>query len=185
TEYALAVYYLIAPAEASSNLARYDGVRYGLRAGGEDAAAMFMATRAAGFGPEVKRRIMIGTYALSAGYYDAYYKRAQQVRTLIRRDFERVFARCDALLTPTAPTIAFPLGERAGDPLQMYATDVCTVTANLAGIPGVSVPCGFSRCLPVGMQFLGPAFHEGLLLRLAAAYQGATDWHRRRPETAA
>ncbi|MGE5599470.1 MAG: Asp-tRNA(Asn)/Glu-tRNA(Gln) amidotransferase subunit GatA [Bacteroidota bacterium] len=185
TEYALAAYYLIAPAEASSNLARYDGVRYGLRVEGEDTVAMFMATRAAGFGPEVKRRIMIGTYALSAGYYDAYYKRAQQVRTLIGRDFDRVFAGCDALVTPTAPTTAFPLGERAGDPLQMYLTDVCTVTANLAGIPGISVPCGFNRGLPVGVQFLGPAFSEELLLRLAAAYQSATEWHRQRPEGAA
>lgn len=182
TEYALATYYLIAPAEASSNLARYDGVRYGLRVEGEDTVAMFMATRAAGFGSEVKRRIMIGTYALSAGYYDAYYKRAQQVRTLIRRDFERVFTGCDALVTPTAPSTAFGLGERTDDPLQMYLTDVCTVTANLAGIPGISVPCGFSNGLPVGMQLLGPAFAEGTLLRVAAAYQAVTDWHLRRPD---
>ena len=181
TEFALAAYYLIAPAEASSNLARYDGVRYGLRVEGEDTVGMFMATRAAGFGPEVKRRIMIGTYALSAGYYDAYYKRAQQVRTLIRGDFERVFAGCDALVTPTAPTTAFLFGERAGDPLQMYLTDICTVTANLAGIPGLSIPCGFAGGLPVGLQFLGPAFAEGTLLRLARAYQEVTDWHERRP----
>jgi len=181
TEYALAAYYLIAPAEASSNLARYDGVRYGLRAEGEDIVTMFMATRAAGFGAEVKRRIMIGTYALSAGYYDAYYKRAQQVRTLIRRDFERVFASCDVLITPTAPTTAFALGERTDDPLRMYLTDICTVTANLAGIPGLSVPCGFDQGLPVGLQFLGPAFGESRLLRLAAAYQDVTDWHERRP----
>ena len=181
TEYALATYYLIAPAEASSNLARYDGVRYGLRVDDEDTVSMFMATRAAGFGPEVKRRIMIGTYALSAGYYEAYYKRAQQVRTLIRRDFERVFADCDALVTPTAPTTAFGLGERTEDPLQMYLTDVCTVTANLAGIPGISVPCGFHDGLPVGLQLLGPAFAEGTLLRLAAAYQAETDWHKKRP----
>ncbi|MGE5530407.1 MAG: Asp-tRNA(Asn)/Glu-tRNA(Gln) amidotransferase subunit GatA [Patescibacteria group bacterium] len=181
TVYALAAYYLIAPAEASSNLARYDGVRYGLRVPGEDSAAMFMATRAAGFGPEVKRRIMVGTYALSAGYYDAYYKRAQQARTLIRRDFERAFTACDALITPTAPVTAFALGERAGDPLAMYLADVCTVTANLAGIPAISLPCGFVDGLPVGMQFLGPAFGEGVLLRLAAAYQKATAWHERRP----
>ena len=182
TEYALATYYLIAPAEASSNLARYDGVRYGLRVEAEDSAAMFMATRARGFGAEVKRRIMIGTYALSAGYYDAYYKRAQQVRTLIRRDFERVFADCDALVTPTAPSVAFGLGERAEDPLRMYMTDVCTVTANLAGIPGLSLPCGFSDGLPVGMQFLGPAFAEGTLLKMAAAYQRVTDWHQKTPD---
>lgn len=181
TEYALAAYYLVAPAEASSNLARYDGVRYGLRAEGRDTVGMFMATRAAGFGPEVKRRIMIGTYALSAGYYDAYYKRAQQVRTLIGRDFQRVFTECDALVTPTAPVTAFGLGERAGDPLAMYLTDICTVTANLAGIPGLSLPCGFVAGLPVGMQLLGPAFSEGILLRLAAAYQRETDWHLRRP----
>ena len=181
TEYALAAYYLIALAEASSNLARYDGVRYGLRVEGEDTISMFTATRAEGFGPEVKRRIMIGTYALSAGYYDAYYKRAQQVRTLIGRDFARVFAECDALLTPTAPSVAFRIGERSHDPLEMYLTDVCTVTANLAGIPGLSVPCGFAGGLPVGMQFLGPAFSEGLLLRLAAAYQDVTDWHLKRP----
>lgn len=182
TDYALAAYYIIAPAEASSNLARYDGVRYGMRAAGDDVVSMFMATREAGFGPEVKRRIMIGTYALSAGYYDAYYRRAQQVRTLIRQDFARVFETCDALLTPTAPTAAFGIGERADDPLQMYLTDVCTVTANLAGIPGLSVPCGFVEGLPVGMQLLGPAFAEAMLLRIAHAYQAVTGWHEKRPK---
>ena len=172
TEYALAAYYLIAPAEASSNLARYDGVRYGLRVEGEDTVGMFMATRAAGFGPEVKRRIMIGTYALSAGYYDAYYKRAQQVRTLIRRDFERVFAGCDALVTPTAPTTAFALGERAGDPLQMYLTDICTVTANLAGIPGLSIPCGLRRRIAGRLAVPGTGFCRGHLAPVGPGVPG-------------
>ncbi len=174
-KYAIAVYYIIATAEASSNLARYDGVRYGFRA--EEAPAlrdMYRKTRDEGFGPEVKRRIMLGTYVLSAGYYDAYYLKAQKVRMLIRNDFTAAFAKCDAVLTPTAPTPAFRFGEKVDDPLAMYLNDIYTVTANLAGIPGISVPCGLSKeSLPIGMQLLGPYWSEGLLFRLAHAYQQA------------
>ena len=174
-KYAIAVYYIIATAEASSNLARYDGVRYGFRA--EEAPAlrdMYRKTRDEGFGPEVKRRIMLGTYVLSAGYYDAYYLKAQKVRMLIRNDFAAAFAKCDAVLTPTAPTPAFRFGEKVDDPLAMYLNDIYTVTANLAGIPGISVPCGLSKeSLPIGMQLLGPYWSEGLLFRLAHAYQQA------------
>src|SRR5256884_3959950 len=172
-KYAIAVYYIIATAEASSNLARYDGVRYGFRA--EEAPAlrdMYRKTRDEGFGPEVKRRVMLGTYVLSAGYYDAYYLKAQQVRTLLRQDFANAFARCDAVLTPTAPTPAFLFGEKVDDPLAMYLNDIFTVTANLAGIPGLSVPCGLSgEGLPIGLQLLGPNWSEAVLLRLAHAYQ--------------
>lgn len=172
-KYAIAVYYIIATAEASSNLARYDGVRYGFRA--EEAPAlrdMYRKTRDEGFGPEVKRRIMLGTYVLSAGYYDAYYLKAQKVRTLIRRDFLQAFEKCDAVLTPTSPTPAFRFGEKVDDPLAMYLNDVYTVTANLAGVPGISVPCGLSSGgLPIGMQLLGPYWSEATLLRLAHAYQ--------------
>ncbi|MEK6336249.1 MAG: Asp-tRNA(Asn)/Glu-tRNA(Gln) amidotransferase subunit GatA [Acidobacteriota bacterium] len=174
-KYAIAVYYIIATAEASSNLARYDGVRYGFRA--EDAPAlrdMYRRTRDEGFGPEVKRRIMLGTYVLSAGYYDAYYLRAQKVRGLIRQDFANAFAKCDAVLTPTAPTPAFLSGEKVDDPLAMYLNDIYTVTANLAGIPGISVPCGLSsEGLPIGLQLLGPNWSEATLLNLAHAYQTA------------
>ena len=171
--YAIAVYYIIATAEASSNLARYDGVRYGFRA--EEAPAlrqMYRKTRDEGFGAEVKRRIMLGTYVLSAGYYDAYYLKAQKVRTLIRQDFGRAFEKCDAVLTPTAPTPAFLFGEKVDDPLAMYLNDIYTVTANLAGIPGISVPCGLSKNgLPIGLQLVGPYWSEGTLLRLAHNYQ--------------
>jgi aspartyl-tRNA(Asn)/glutamyl-tRNA(Gln) amidotransferase subunit A len=174
-KYAIAVYYIIATAEASSNLARFDGVRYGFRA--EEAPAlrdMYRKTRDEGFGPEVKRRIMLGTYVLSAGYYDAYYLKAQKVRTLLRKDFATAFQRCDAILTPTTPTPAFKFGEKVNDPLAMYLNDIYTVTANLAGIPGISVPCGLSSAgLPIGLQLLGPHWSEANLLRLAHAYQTA------------
>jgi len=174
-KYAIAVYYIIATAEASSNLARYDGVRYGFRA--EDAPGlrdMYRKTRDEGFGPEVKRRIMLGTYVLSAGYYDAYYLKAQKVRTLLRQDFMKAFEKCDAILTPTTPTPAFKFGEKVDDPLAMYLNDIYTVTANLAGVPGISVPCGLSsERLPIGMQLLGPFWGEGTLLRLAHQYQSA------------
>jgi aspartyl-tRNA(Asn)/glutamyl-tRNA(Gln) amidotransferase subunit A len=174
-KYAIAVYYIIATAEASSNLARYDGVRYGFRA--EEAPAlrdMYRKTRDEGFGAEVKRRIMLGTYVLSAGYYDAYYLKAQKVRTLIKRDFANAFSRCDAVLTPTAPTPAFRFGDKVGDPLAMYLNDIYTVTANLAGVPGISVPCGLSSDgLPIGLQLLGPYWSEATLFRLAHAYQQA------------
>ena len=179
---ALAVYYVLAPSECSANLARYDGVKYGY----SDATASSMwaaleATREDGFGAEVKRRIMMGTYALSAGYYDAYYKKAQQVRTLIRREFETAFERFDVLATPTSPTTAFKIGEKLDDPLVMHASDVCTVPANIAGIPGLSMPCGFIEGLPVGLQLLGPHLGEPTLLRAAYAYEQATAWHDRQP----
>ena len=179
---ALAVYYVLAPSECSANLARYDGVKYGYS--DASASSMWMAleaTREDGFGAEVKRRIMMGTYALSAGYYDAYYKKAQQVRTLIRREFEAAFQRFDVLATPTSPTTAFKIGEKLDDPLVMHASDVCTVPANIAGIPGLSMPCGFVEGLPVGLQLLGPHLGEPALLRAAYAYEQATDWHDRRP----
>jgi len=181
TEYAIATYYVIATAEASANLARFDGVRYGFRApGATDPIDMYGRTRAHGFGSEVKRRIILGTYVLSSGYYDAYYVRAQKVRTLIRRDFEAVFKTCDALLTPVTPTTAYRLGERTGDPLQMYLGDIFTVTANLAGICGISVPCGETgEGLPVGLQVLGPAFGEESILRVAHAYEQARDGDQR------
>jgi len=183
TEYAIATYYLIAPAEASSNLARYDGVRYGLRVDGPDPVAMYSATRGAGFGPEVKRRIMLGTYALSSGYYEAYYLRAQKVRTLIRQDFLRAFELVDAMLTPVSPTPPFMLGEKSGNPLDMYLSDIFTLSCNLAGICGISVPCGFTTAprLPIGIQFLGRPFGEETILRIAYAYEQATSWHKERP----
>jgi aspartyl-tRNA(Asn)/glutamyl-tRNA(Gln) amidotransferase subunit A len=186
TAHAVPTYYLVATAEASSNLARYDGVRYGYRAPVDPAndtlQAMYRRTRAGGFGPEVKRRIMLGTYVLSAGYYDAYYLKAQQVRTMILRDFERAFATVDAVAMPTAPTPAFPLGDRVDDPLQMYLGDIFTVSANLCGLPGVSVPCGFTSArLPVGLQLIGGRFDEAGLLRLADAYERATSWWRQEP----
>lgn len=174
-DYALAAYYVIAPAEASSNLARYDGVRYGCRYDrATDSVSMFMETRGRGLGLEVKRRIIMGTYVLSAGYYDQYYRKAQQVRTLIRRDFERVLQHCDALITPTTPTIAFKLGEKTEDPLSMYMSDVCTVAANLVGIPAISLPCGMHEGCPVGVQLMGRKFDEARLLRIAYAYEQAS-----------
>jgi aspartyl-tRNA(Asn)/glutamyl-tRNA(Gln) amidotransferase subunit A len=179
--FGIAAYYLVATAEASSNLARYDGVRYGLRVPAHSLGAMYAETRAAGFGPEVKRRIMLGTYALRSGYYDAYYLRAQKVRTLIRRDFANAFASCDVIASPTSPTVAFKLGEKVSDPLAMYLNDVFTIPCNLAGLPGISIPCGFVDSLPVGLQLLGPPLGEPILFRAAGAYQRATDWHTRRP----
>jgi aspartyl-tRNA(Asn)/glutamyl-tRNA(Gln) amidotransferase subunit A len=176
TKYALPAYYIVAPAEASSNLARYDGVRYGLRAGGRDIADMYQKTRAEGFGKEVRRRIMIGTYVLSAGYYDAYYLRAQKVRTLIKRDFEDVFARgVDAILTPATPSAAFGIGEKGGaDPIEMYLNDVFTVTVNMAGLPGLSVPGGLSaEGLPLGLQLIGRPFDEETLFSLGAVIEQA------------
>ncbi len=188
SSYGIAAYYIVATAEASSNLARYDGVRYGLRVGAESLAQMYMQTRAAGFGAEVKRRIMLGTYALRSGYYDAYYLKAQKVRTLIWRDFEAAFRACDVIATPTSPSVAFPLGAKSSDPLEMYLNDVFTIPCNLAGIPGMSLPCGFAAPpdnsaieLPVGLQLLGPPLGEEQLFAVAGAYQAATDWHARRP----
>jgi aspartyl-tRNA(Asn)/glutamyl-tRNA(Gln) amidotransferase subunit A len=183
TKYCVAVYYIIAPAEASSNLARYDGVKYGFRtADARDLAEMYQKTRMQGFGAEVKRRIMIGTYALSAGYYDAYYGKASQVRALIRRDFDEAFKQCDVILTPTAPTPAFKIGEKTDDPLQMYLSDIFTISANLAGIPGISVPCGFTAAgLPLGVQFLASHFEEGKLLQIASAYEKNAAMKKRRP----
>jgi aspartyl-tRNA(Asn)/glutamyl-tRNA(Gln) amidotransferase subunit A len=182
TEYALPAYYLIAPAEASANLARYDGVRYGLSLAGDDLWDGYRQTRGRGFGPEVKRRIMLGTYALSAGYYDAYYLKAGQVRTLIRRDFEQAWQQCDLLAAPTTPATAFKIGEKAGDPLQMYLADVFTLALSLAGLCGISLPCGFDRAgLPIGLQIMGRAFDEATVLRAAHAYEQATEWHTRRP----
>ena len=172
----------MATAEAASNLGRFDGVRYGHRAPAEDLEGLYARSRGEGFGPEVKRRIMLGTFALSAGYHEAYYRKAGQVRRLIAADFERAFEAVDAILTPTSPTTAFPLGERLEDPLAMYLADVFTISANLAGLPGLSLPCGFDGAgLPVGLQLLGPRLSEATLLRVAAAYEDATDWTRRRP----
>lgn len=182
TGYAVATYYVLATSEASSNLARYDGVKYGFRAGGKDLLEMYMNTRAQGFGAEVKRRIMLGTYALSSGYYDAYYKKAQQVRTLIKRDFEKAFAEVDVIATPTSPTAAFKLGEKTADPLQMYLSDIFTISVNLAGIPGISIPCGFtSNNLPIGLQIIGKHFDEESILKVAYAYEQSTEWHKRKP----
>lgn len=183
TPHAVAAYYLICTAEAAANLARYDGVRFGHRAAGtQDLLEMYLRTRGEGFGPEVKRRIMLGTYVLSAGYYEAYYGKAQKVRTLICRDFEEAFRSCDALLTPTSPIAAFKLGERVDDPLQMYLADVCTISLNLAGLPGISLPCGATGGgLPIGLQIIAPAFAEQTMLRAAWAYEQATAWHQRRP----
>lgn len=184
TEYALAAYYIIAPAEASSNLARYDGVRYGHRTAVDvaDSVELFMKTRQEGFGPEVKRRIMVGTYALSSGYYDAYYLKAQQVRTMIREDFTQAFQTCDAILTPTTPSVAFKIGSKTQDPLEMYMVDICTITANLAGVPGISIPGGFDQGMPIGLQLFGPAFKEELILRAAYGFEQVTDYHRARPQ---
>ena len=189
TDHDVAVYYIIATAEASANLARFDGVRYGARVEGADPLEMYAATRGAGFGAEVKRRIILGTYVLSSGYYDAYYLRAQKVRTLIRQDYLKAFEQVDAIVTPTTPTPAFKLGEKAGDPLQMYLSDIFTIGCNLAGIPGLSLPCGFApnpkpetpnAKLPIGLQLLGKPFAEETILRLAHAYEQSTPWHRER-----
>jgi aspartyl-tRNA(Asn)/glutamyl-tRNA(Gln) amidotransferase subunit A len=192
TEYGLATYYLIAPAECSANLARYDGVKYGFSA--RDAGGMwemYFQTRGRGFGPEVKRRIMLGAYALSAGYYDAYYLKAQKVRTLIKQDFDEAFKSCDAIVAATSPTVAFKLGAKTADPLAMYLNDVLTIPVNLAGLPGISIPCGFAAPpdepgvqLPVGLQIIGKALDEVTVLRIAHAYEQATEWHRRAPALA-
>lgn len=181
-EYALATYYIIAPSEASSNLARYDGVQYGLRVvePGDDIVAMYSKSRAAGFGHEVQHRIMIGTHALSSGFYDAYYLKAQKVRTLIRRDFEKAFEKCDVLATPTAPTVAFELNSKTDDPFAMKLADVCTIPVNMAGLPGLSLPCGLHEGLPVGMQLIGNLLDESTILRTAHAYEQATKWHKQR-----
>ena len=183
TEYGVAVYYLIAPSEASANLARYDGVRYGYRSPEtENLLEEYEKTRGEGFGAEVKRRIMLGTYALSSGYYDAYYLKAQKVRTLIKKDFDEAFQKVDAIVTPTAPTAAFKIGEKIDDPLQMYLSDIFTISANLAGIPGISLPCGFSKKgLPIGLQLLAKPFAEEVLLRIAYTYEKNTEWHKRKP----
>ncbi len=182
TEYAVATYYLVAVAEASSNLARYDGVKYGFRAEGRNLMETYLNTRTAGFGAEVRRRIILGAYTLSAGYYDAYYKKGTQVRALIRGDFEAGFRECALIACPVSPTPAFRLGERLADPLTMYLSDIFTISANLAGIPGISVPCGFSSGgLPIGLQLLGPSFAEPEIFRAAYAFEQATDFHRRKP----
>jgi len=183
TEYAVAVYYVIAPSEASSNLARYDGVKYGFRSdAGTDLMTMYRRTRSRGFGPEVQRRVIIGTYCLSAGYYDAYYGKASQVRTLIMDDFKKAFESCDVILCPVAPTPAFKIGEKIDDPLTMYLSDIFTLSANLAGIPGMSVPCGFSSAgLPIGLQIMGSHFNEALMLKVAFAFEQATEYHKRKP----
>ncbi len=182
TDYAVATYYIIATAEASANLARFDGVRYGLRVEGNDPIEMYGRTRGAGFGPEVKRRIILGTYVLSSGYYDAYYLRAQKVRTLIRNDFLKAFEKVDAIVTPTTPTAAFKVGEKSDDPLQMYLSDIFTISCNLAGICGISIPCGFTQSkLPIGLQLLGKPFGEETILKLAHAYEQSTAWHREKP----
>jgi aspartyl-tRNA(Asn)/glutamyl-tRNA(Gln) amidotransferase subunit A len=183
TEYAAATYYIIAPAEASANLARFDGIRYGARVSGADPIELYSKTRGQGFGPEVKRRIILGTYVLSSGYYDAFYLRAQKVRTLIRQDFIKAFEKVDAIVTPTTPTPAFKIGEKSDDPIQMYLSDVFTISCNLAGICGISVPCGFSANpkLPIGLQLLGKPFGESTILKIAHAYEQATDWRKEKP----
>ena len=182
TEYAVAVYYIVATAEASSNLARYDGMRFGRRAPAKDLTETYLESRQEGFGAEVKRRIMLGTYALSAGYYDAYYLKAQQVRALIKKDFDDAFHLVDAMITPTAPTTAFKIGEKTQDPLQMYLSDIYTISANLAGLPALSLPCGFDpQCLPIGLQIIGKPFDEATILNLAYAYEQSTEWHKKKP----
>jgi len=194
TSYALAAYYVIAPSEASANLARYDGVKSGAFLARYDGVKygfsysetdnMWEAlekTRQYGFGPEVKRRIMLGTYALSAGYYDAWYLKAQKVRTLIRREFDQAFEKFDALVTPTSPTVPFRIGDKAEDPLQMYLSDVCTLPINIAGLPAISIPAGFTGGLPIGMQIIGKPFSEETILKIAYAFEQATDWHKQKP----
>ncbi|MDO8283336.1 MAG: Asp-tRNA(Asn)/Glu-tRNA(Gln) amidotransferase subunit GatA [Thermodesulfovibrionia bacterium] len=183
TGYAVATYYILATSEASSNLARFDGVRYGLRVEGDDLIDTYIKTRSEGFGSEVKRRIILGTYALSSGYYDAYYKKAQQVRTLIKGDFDRAYESVDVIVTPTTPTTAFKAGEKMEDPLQMYLSDIFTISANLAGGPGISIPCGFdSNNLPIGLQIMGKHFDEESVLKIAYAYEQSTEWHKRKPK---
>lgn len=183
TDYAVATYYIIATAEASANLARFDGVRYCARGEGKDPIEMYSKTRGTGFGPEVKRRIILGTYVLSSGYHDAYYLRAQKVRTLIRNDFLKAFEKVDAIVTPTTPTAAFKIGEKSGDPLQMYLSDIFTISCNLAGICGLSLPCGFTKSpkLPIGLQLLGKPFGEETILKIAHAYEQSTGWHKEKP----
>jgi aspartyl-tRNA(Asn)/glutamyl-tRNA(Gln) amidotransferase subunit A len=182
TPYALAVYYIIAPSEASANLARYDGVKYGFSYQADSMWESMEKTRQYGFGAEVKRRIMLGTYALSAGYYEAWYLKAQKVRTLIRREFDQAFEQYDALITPTSPTVPFKIGEKVDDPLQMYLSDVCTLPINIAGLPAISIPAGFADGLPIGMQIIGKPFSEETLLKIAYAYEQATEWHKRKPK---
>jgi aspartyl-tRNA(Asn)/glutamyl-tRNA(Gln) amidotransferase subunit A len=184
TGYAVAVYYIICTAEASSNLARYDGVKYGFRSpGSPELMAMYLETRSQGFGQEVKRRIMLGTYVLSSGYYDAYYRKAAQVRTLIKADFEEAFQGCDVIVTPTAPTPAFRLGEKVQDPLQMYLSDIFTISVNLAGVPALSIPCGFSKeGLPIGLQIIGRHREEERIIQAAYAFEQNTDHHTKRPQ---
>ena len=179
TEYALATYYITAPAEASANLSRFDGVKYGLRIEEDSLQGMYRSTRGQGFGPEVKRRIMLGTYALSSGYYDAYYVKAQKVRTLLKQDFENAFEDVDVIVGPTSPTVAFPIGSRTDDPYQMYLADIFTIPANMAGIPGIAIPCGFSEGLPVSLQILGRPFDEQTVLSVAHAYERAAGWYTR------
>ncbi|HHN65150.1 MAG TPA: Asp-tRNA(Asn)/Glu-tRNA(Gln) amidotransferase subunit GatA [Nitrospirae bacterium] len=182
TGYAVATYYILATSEASSNLARYDGVKYGFRAESKDLLEMYRETRAQGFGAEVKRRIMLGTYALSAGYYEAFYRKAQQVRTLIKEDFDNAFREVDIIITPTTPTTAFRIGEKISDPLQMYLNDIFTISVNLAGLPAISIPCGFdSKGLPIGLQLIGRAFDEESILKVAHQYEQSTEWYKRRP----
>ena len=181
TPYALAVYYIIAPSEASANLARYDGVKYGFSYQAPHMWESLEKTRQYGFGAEVKRRIMLGTYALSAGYYDAYYLKAQKVRTLIRREFDEAFSKYDALVTPTSPTVPFKIGERMDDPLQMYLSDVCTMPINIAGLPAISIPGGFADGLPIGLQIISKPFGEETILKVAHAFEQSTDWHKRKP----
>jgi len=181
-KYAIAVYYIIATAEASANLARFDGIRYGMRLDGKDPAELYAKTRAAGFGQEVKRRIILGTYVLSSGYYDAYYLKAQKVRTLIRDDFTAAFKQCDAILSPVTPTPAYKKGEKTADPLKMYLDDILTTPINLAGNCALSVPCGFSSSgMPIGLQIIGDAFQEGTILKVGHAYEQSTGWHKQRP----
>jgi aspartyl-tRNA(Asn)/glutamyl-tRNA(Gln) amidotransferase subunit A len=183
SKYALATYYLLSSSEASANLSRFDGVRYGYRTpNAENLIDMYKKTRAEGFGDEVKRRIMLGTFALSSGYYDAYYKKAQKVRTLIKQDFENVFAKYDVIVGPTTPTPAFKIGEKTADPLTMYANDILTIPVNLAGVPGISVPCGFSNGLPLGLQIIGKHYDEKTVYRVAHAFEQATDFHKQKPE---
>ena len=181
TGYAIATYYILATSEASSNLARYDGVKYGFRAKGKDLIDMYMETRAKGFGSEVKRRIMLGTYALSAGYYEAFYKKGQQVRTLIKRDFDEAFKKVDVIITPTSPTPAFKIGEKTADPLQMYLSDIFTISVNLAGVPAVSIPCGLAKGnLPIGLQIIAKPFDEAAIIKTAYTFEQSTDWHKKR-----
>ncbi len=183
TDYAVATYYIVATAEASANLARFDGIRYGTRVDGANPFELYCNTRGAGFGAEVKRRIILGTYVLSSGYYDAYYLRAQKVRTLIRQDFLQAFEKVDAIVTPTSPTAAFKIGEKSDDPLQMYLSDIFTISCNLAGIPGISIPCGFTKSpkLPIGLQLLGKPFGEETMLKIAHAYEQSTNWRKEKP----